>query len=122
MGPANDWKTVAMPIIVSASVIFFIFVAAIAIKQLISRRRRPHEGTPLIHEEDDHTGGHNSAGALSQTGESAGRDEEYFSAQSTMTSVQDEPLPAVACENNNTNKEIQGPVRRDSHKTEEAKV
>ena len=30
--------------------------------------------------------------------------------------------PAVACKNNNTNKEIQGPVRKDSHETEEAKV
>lgn len=119
MGPANDWKTVAMPIIVSASVIFFIFVAAIAIKQLISRRRRPHEGTPLIHGGDDHT-----AGALSHTEESAGGDEEYFTPPSTMTSMQNEPLtdPTVAFQNNNTNKQIQGSVRKGSHETEEAKV
>ena len=90
-------------------------------------RRRPHEATPLIHGEDEHTGGHNSAGALSQTEESSGGDDsEYWSPRSTITSVQDEPLsmtdPAVACKNNNTNKEIQGSVRKDSHETEEAKV
>lgn len=125
--PASDLRTFVIPGIVSASVVFFICVACIAIKRSISGRgrRRPH--TPPIPEEDEHTGGHNSAGALSQTEESSGGDvSEYFTAPSTITSVQDEPLsmtdPAVACKNNNTNKEIQGPVRKDSHETEEAKV
>lgn len=114
--PAHDWKTFGMPIIVSVSVVFFFFVAGIAMKKLFSGRCRSHEAIPLMHGEDGHSGGHNSAGG----------DEEYFSAPSTMTSVQDEPLsmtdPAVASKNNNTNKEIQGPVRKDSHKTDEAKV
>ena len=114
--PAHDWKTFGMPIIVSVSVVFFFFVAGIAMKKLFSGRCRPHEAIPLMHGEDGHSSGHNSAGG----------DEEYFSAPSTMTSVQDEPLsmtnPAVASKNNNTNKEIQGPVRKDSHKTDEAKV
>lgn len=127
--PASDLKIFVIPSIVSASVVFFICVAWFAIKQSIRGRcrRRPHEETPLIRGEDERTGGYNSAGALSQTEESSGGDvSEYFTPPSTITSVQDEPLsmtdPAVACKNNNTNKEIQGPVRKDSHETEEAKV
>ena len=126
---ASDLKTFVIPSIVSAAVVFFICVSWFAIQQSIRgrRQRRPHEATPLIHGEDEHTGGHNSAGALSQTEESSGGDDsEYLTPRSTITSVQDEPLsmtdPAVACKNNNTNKEIQGSVRKDSHETEEAKV
>jgi len=126
---ASDLKTFVIPSIVSAAVVFFICVAWFAIQQSIRgrRQRRPHEATPLIHGEDEHTGGHNSAGALSQTEESSGGDDsEYLTPRSTITSVRDEPLsmtdPAVACKNNNTNKEIQGSVRKDSHETEEAKV
>ena len=114
--PAHDWKTFGMPIIVAVSIVFFIFVASITIKQLIRRRCRSHEEAPLIHGEDEHAGVHNCAGG----------DEEYFSAPSSMTSAQNEPLSmtdsAVACKNNNTDEEIQGPVRKDSHETDEAKV
>ena len=126
--PASDLKTFVIPSIVSASVVFFICVAWFAIKQSIRGRCRcrPHEATPLINSEDEHSGGYDSAGALSQMEESSGGDDsEYFTPRSTLTSVRDEPLsmtdPAVACKNNNTNKEIQRSVRKDSHETEEAK-